>query len=91
MRSAIFSVLLLSGCQAMIYGTASSLDRIEVGMTKDQVISALGSPSYVLSGNAPNEVRMQYNRMAAITSWSPDTYEVVLRDGRVSKFGKPTQ
>lgn len=59
-------------------------------MTKAQVISALGSPSYVLAGESKDEERLQYNRMATVTSWSPDTYEILLKDGRVARFGKAT-
>ena len=47
-RKVIFAVaILLTGCQAMIYGTASDFERVSLGMTKAQVIEVLGSPNRV--------------------------------------------
>lgn len=43
-RLALIAVLLLTGCQAVVYGTASDFDKVAIGMTKQQVIQTLGSP-----------------------------------------------
>ena len=78
----------LTGCQAIVYGTASDFEKISLGMTKVQVIQALGSPVSVSADGDKSEEYMIYKRMKhAISEW-PRTYSVTLRDGKVVKYGE---
>lgn len=90
MRIKIFllSLTLLTGCQALIYGTAADFGRISLGMTKSQVIEVLGTPISTSADADKGEESLVYKRMKhAISEW-PRTYLVTLRDGRVVKYGE---
>jgi outer membrane protein assembly factor BamE (lipoprotein component of BamABCDE complex) len=83
-----FVFMLLVGCQAIIYGTASDFEKISLGMTKAQVIEVLGSPVSVSADGDKGEEYLIYKRMKhAISEW-PRTYSVTLRDGKVVKYGE---
>lgn len=87
-RFAAVAIIVLAGCQAMIYGTASDFEKISLGMTKEQVIKALGSPVSVSADGDKGEEYLIYKRMKhAISEW-PRTYAVTLRDGKVVKYGE---
>ena len=78
----------LGGCQAVVYGTASDFERVSLGMTKAQVIEALGSPVSVSADGDMGEEYLIYKRMKhAISEW-PRTYSVTLRGGKVVKYGE---
>jgi outer membrane protein assembly factor BamE (lipoprotein component of BamABCDE complex) len=80
--------VLLAGCQAMVYGTASDLTKISIGMSKAQVVEALGSPVSVSADGDKGEEYLIYKRMKhAISEW-PRTYSVTLREGKVVKYGE---
>jgi len=84
----LFIVVLfaLSGCQAMIYGTATDLDKLSIGMTKAQVIEALGAPAAAGADGTPGEEYLVYKRMQhAVSAW-PRTYRVTLKDGKVVRY-----
>ncbi len=79
---------LLTGCQAIVYGTASDFEKVGVGMTKDQVIAVLGAPVSVGADADKREEYLIYKRMKhAISEW-PRTYQVTLRDGHVVRYGE---
>jgi outer membrane protein assembly factor BamE (lipoprotein component of BamABCDE complex) len=81
-------VLLLTGCQAVIYGTASDFDKVELGMTKAQVVAALGAPVSVGADADKGEEYLIYKRMKhAISEW-PRTYQITMRNGLVVKYGE---
>lgn len=87
-KLAAIAVLLLSGCQAVVYGTASDFDKLTIGMTKQQVIQTLGSPVSVSADGDKSEEYLIYKRMKhAISEW-PRTYSVTLRGGKVVKYGE---
>ena len=85
------AALFLSGCQAMVYGTASDFEKISLGMTKEQVTHVLGSPVSVSADGDKGEEYLIYKRMKhAISEW-PRTYSVTLRGGKVVKYGEQYQ
>ncbi|GDY01101.1 hypothetical protein LBMAG49_04300 [Planctomycetota bacterium] len=87
-KLAAIAVLLLSGCQALIYGTASDFDKLSLGMTKAQVIQTLGAPVSVSADGDKGEEYLIYKRMKhAISAW-PRTYSVTIRSGKVVKYGE---
>lgn len=80
--------MLLTGCQAMVYGTASDFNDIQLGMPKQQVIAKLGKPVSTSADGSPGEETLIYKRMKhAISEW-PRTYQVTLKAGIVVKFGE---
>lgn len=80
--------LFLNGCQAIVYGTATEFDNLSLGMTRAQVIEAIGSPISVGADSDAREEYLVYKKMKhAISAW-PRTYVVTLRDGRVVRFGE---
>jgi hypothetical protein len=84
----LLSSILLAGCQALIYGTATDFNRISLGMTKAQVTEVLGSPVSTSADGDKGEEILVYKRMKhAISEWSR-TYSVTLRNGKVVKFGE---
>ena len=81
-------IVLLAGCQALVYGTASDFEKLSLGMSKAQVIQVLGSPVSVSADGDKGEEYLIYKRMKhAISEW-PRTYSVTLRDGKVVKYGE---
>jgi len=78
----------LAGCQAVIYGTASEFEKLSLGMSKEQVIGILGSPTSVSADGDKGEEYLIYKKMKhAISEW-PRTYQVTLRNGKVVKWGE---
>jgi outer membrane protein assembly factor BamE (lipoprotein component of BamABCDE complex) len=85
---AVVAAGFLTGCQAMVYGTASDFEKLSLGMTKEQVIQTLGSPVSVSADGDKREEYLIYKRMKhAISEW-PRTYSVTLRGGTVVKYGE---
>jgi hypothetical protein len=72
-------VVLLAGC-----GTASRLNSVQLGMSRDQVVDVAGTPSSTSQmGN------MQYLKYQLTSDWIfTDRYYVRLTDGRVDAFGR---
>ena len=72
-------VILLAGC-----GTASRLNSVQLGMTRDQVVDVAGTPSSTSQmGNT------QYLKYHLTSDWIfTDRYYVRLTDGRVDAFGR---
>ena len=72
-------VILLAGC-----GTASRLNSVQLGMTRDQVVDVAGTPSSTSQmGNT------QYLKYQLTSDWIfTDRYYVRLTDGRVDAFGR---
>ena len=82
------ALFLLSGCQAVVYGTASDFEKINLGMTKQEVIKELGRPVSVSADADKGEEMFVYKRMKhAISEW-PRAYAVVFREGKVVRFGE---
>jgi len=87
----LVGVLFLCGCQAMIYGTAGDFDKLQIGMSKDQVIAAVGSPISVEADADKAEETLIYKRMKHVISEWPRTYAIVLRNGKVVRYGEQYQ
>ena len=86
--AALFAAALTSGCQAMMYGTGSDLNRISLGMSKAEVVQHLGEPTSVGADAKTGEEYLDYRKMSRTLEWSPSTYRVILRDGKVASFGQ---
>jgi len=78
----------MTGCQAAIYGTASQFNKLELGMTKPEVIEILGNPvSRSVDGDTAEEYLIYKKMKHAISAWAR-TYKVTLREGKVVKWGE---
>lgn len=87
-KLAVVSLISLTGCQAIVYGTASDFEKLSLGMSKAQVTQTLGSPVSVSADGDKGEEELIFKRMKhAISAW-PRTYSVTLRDGKVVKYGE---
>lgn len=79
---------LLSGCQAIAYGTAADFNQLQTGMGREGVEQRLGSPLSTEANAERREERLIYKRMSSVSSWAPTYYDVLLRDGKVVEFGE---
>ncbi|VXC44924.1 Short C-terminal domain-containing protein [Burkholderia sp. 8Y] len=95
MRKAYVKLLLcvaalsLTGCMAMVFGTADQMNKISVGMTRQEVIQTLGEPKSI-SSMADLEY-LQYRWVKTVIAADgnfPEDYFVAVRNGRVVSFGK---
>lgn len=86
--TAIVCAVALTGCQAMMYGTAADLKNLSLGMTRPQVIEALGTPTTAYADSDKREEYLIYRRMSHVVSWAPQNYQVTLRDGKVVRYGE---
>ncbi len=81
-------LLSLFGCQAAMYGTGSDLNLIKIGMTKSEVLGILGKPVSIGAEATSNLEKLIYRKMSNVTDWQPTSYEIVLKEGKVIKFGE---
>jgi hypothetical protein len=73
------AALLLLGC-----ATASKLNSVQIGMTRDQVIDAIGTPS-----STSEMADTQYLKYQLCSDWIfTDRYYVRLTNGKVDAFGR---
>src|SRR5438128_2600651 len=57
----LLAIVLGSGCSILIY-TAPNLDRVSIGMTKAEVIQAIGRPSTVAAINGTEILSYNYDK-----------------------------
>lgn len=68
----------------LLFGCASKMNQVQLGMTRDQVISAVGTPS---STSAMDNT--EYLKYQLCSDWIfTDRYYVRLTDGKVDAFGR---
>jgi hypothetical protein len=73
------AALLLAGC-----ATAAKMNEVQLGMTRDQVVGAIGTPSSTSEMGAT-----QFLKYQLCTDWIfTDRYFVRLTDGKVDAFGR---
>ena len=78
---------MLSGCQ-LIYGSAGDFAELSLGMTRAEVVKILGKPIAVSADEDKQEMSLIYKRMKHFFSEYPRTFEVVLRSGKVVRYGE---
>ena len=68
----------------LLFGCASKLNQVQLGMSRDQVISAVGTPS---STSAMDST--EYLKYQLCSDWIfTDRYYVRLTNGKVDAFGR---
>ena len=87
---AIICIIILTGCQAMMYGTVDNfaIQEIKPGMTKSEVVALIGEPDSTGFDNDKNEEILVYKRMRSTVSFFLHNYAVVLRAGKVVRYGE---
>ena len=89
--SSLVLVSLSTGCQTMMYGRASDLDNLKLGMSKEEVLKVLGSPEFESVNGEAKEECLTYRKMEHVTGWLPHRYDVCLRDGKVYRWGEKAE
>ena len=82
------AMLLLTGCQAMMYGTASDFDQLHRGMSKADVIKILGAPISIEANADTGQEILIYKRMERVISDWPRLYGVTFREGAMVRYGE---
>lgn len=89
-QSILLLASLLAGCSA----TPSQMNKLQLGMTKSEVVSVMGTPNSTSAranvevlryerGSVPNPTPPPYFR--------PDEYYVRIVDGRVESYGRSSE
>jgi hypothetical protein len=74
-------LIFLFGCAA---GSATRINGLSVGMTKDEVIEVMGEPNYT---SAARDVEILSYKLKSGAFYT-ETYSVRLKDGKVDRFGQ---
>jgi len=85
----VLSAFLIAGCMAMVHGTADQLNKISIGMPKDEVIKVLGPPKSIAANEGIEYMQYRWVKTVIATdaNW-PDDYFVAIKEGKVSSYGK---
>jgi hypothetical protein len=75
-----FVLIFTIGCAA----SSKILNKIDIGMTKAEVIELLGEPNYT---SAVNDVEILTYKLKS-GSFFTDTFQVKIRNGKVERFGQ---
>ena len=75
-----FLSILVLGCA----GSAKKINKLNIGMTKVEVIEAMGEPNYT---SGANDVEILSYKLTSDSFFS-DTYFVRIKDGKVDRFGQ---
>jgi len=79
----------LVGCMAMIFGTADQLNKVSVGMTRQEVIQTLGEPKSISARGDLEYLQYRWVKtVVAADANFPEDYFVAIKDGRVLSYGK---
>lgn len=83
--SIAFVIIFLSGCAS---STSRGLNELQIGMTKDQVIAKLGSPTSTRAAEGTEFLIYKLLTPGKIPALVRDDYFVRFVNGRVDAFGK---
>jgi len=75
-----FLSILVLGCA----GSAKKINNLNLGMTKAEVIEAMGEPNFT---SAAKDVEILSYELTSNSLYS-DTYHVSIKNGKVERFGK---
>ena len=73
-------VILVFGCA----GSAKKINHLSIGMTKAEVIEAMGEPNYT---SGANDIEILSYKLTSNSLYS-DTYFVRIKNGKVDRFGQ---
>jgi hypothetical protein len=82
------ALLVLVSCAT---SPGKNLNKISVGMTKAQVIEAMGQPTSTTAQNGAEVLRYSLNATRALFSVDFDDYSVRLVEGKVVSYGKTSE
>lgn len=71
-------------------GTHADFNKLEIGMSKKEVLATMGDPDTTEADASRSEERLYYSRVNHSGGWfpSPSTYIVTLQNDRVIKWGE---
>ena len=72
----------------MIYGNASAMDKLELGMNKAQVLDIMGGPVATEADADKGEEKLVFKKMRHTISEWPRLFFVTIRDGKVVRWGE---
>ena len=78
----LMCVGLLAGC-----ATASLMNRVSLGMTKDEAVKAIGRQPSTTKANVDGTEILEYILLSPVTGLY-EQYWVTLKDGKVVQFGR---
>jgi hypothetical protein len=80
----LFRIVMLLAAAALLFGCASKMNDVRLGMTREEVVGAVGSPSS--TSEMGNTTYLKYQ---LCSDWIfTDRYFVRLTDGKVDAFGR---
>ena len=85
----VILVILLSGCVNQLAKMSSNMAKVEIGMTEQSVVSAIGKPTSVSAKDGVKiySYKLYTTTSAAVMDGSPDDYYILFRDGVVFAYG----
>lgn len=78
----ILSVILMAGCIA----TTKRLNKVKLGMSREEVIQVMGQPESILP-SLQGEI-LRYELHESINDWYPAPYYIYISNGKVKRFGR---
>lgn len=73
----------------MVFGTADQLNKISIGMPKQEVLSILGPPKSIAANEGIEYLQYSWVKTVIAADGNfPQDYYVAIRDGKVSNFGR---
>lgn len=74
---------------AMVFGTADQLNKLSIGMTRQEVIQALGEPKSTSSKGDLEYLQYRWVKTVIAADGNfPEDYFVAVKNGRVLSYGK---
>ena len=83
------NIFILSLCLILLAGcaTASLMNRVDIGMTKDEAIRAIGRQPSTTKANIDGTQILEYVLLNSYTGLY-EQYWIVLKNGKVVQFGR---
>ena len=78
----VLSLIWVVGCVS----TTKRLDKIKVGMSREQVISLMGKPESTMQSLQGEILRYELNE--SINDWYPAPYYIYIVNGKVKHLGR---
>jgi hypothetical protein len=72
----------LAGCVSM----SKRLDKVKIGMSREEVIRIMGKPESTMQ-SLQGEI-LRYELTESINDWMPATYYIYIANGKVKQFGR---
>lgn len=87
--ASLIMVVLLSGCVNQLAKMSSNMAKVEIGMTEQSVVSAIGNPTSVSAKNGVKiyNYKLYTTTSAAVMDGRPENYYILFGNGVVIAYG----